>query len=305
MKTELRGAAAGGGGAAARGLAAPAAAQTNCTTDGDLRQSPYCLQRAGHARCRAPPRRTASSTATNGDVTDAGRRAAVLSRADGEHATAPRPVDARSTRTRPGYLRVVVLQGIDARLVMEDVATGPAASAPTTASTTGDRLTTAKRLAVRGLEAGKTYLLQIGGRKRLSGAPDEGDFRLTAGFVPDRDSDASATPTMPARTSPPRAPRTGARRAPPAGGGGGGSPTPTPGGGHRAGRSRPGLATASAARRTSARARARAGATSTRTAARTASARDRRQVADRADERARRDHHARAAAERRGARARR
>ncbi len=80
MKTEFRGAALAVA-VLLTWFAGPAAAQTNCTTDGDLRQSPFCYN-APNTALAGPPT-PASSTATNdGFTTQAGERLA-CPRADG------------------------------------------------------------------------------------------------------------------------------------------------------------------------------------------------------------------------------
>jgi hypothetical protein len=211
-------------------LAAPAAAQTNCTTDGDLRQSPFCYNAPNTALAAPGDGRVINGT-NDGFTTQAGERLS-CPRADGGDGSYGATTWYAFHAHAAGYLGVL-LQGIDAQLVMEEGTGAPDASRTFVCSDDSGAIDhNQELLAVRGLEAGKTYLLQIGGLKRGTGAPDEGDFVMTAGFVPDRDNDVvgdadDACPDVAAEGSANGCPP----NAPPAGGGGGGSPTPTPGGG--------------------------------------------------------------------------
>ena len=273
MKTEFRGAALAVA-VLLTWFAGPAAAQTNCTTDsGRLRQSPFCYN-APNTALAGPADPRVVNGSNDGFTTQAGERLA-CPRADGGDGSYGATTWYAFHPHATGYLGVL-LRGIDAQLVMEED-TGPpdTARAFVCSDDSGAIDVTQELLAVRGLEAGKTYLLQIGGLKRLIGVPYEGDLQLAAGFVPDRDNDlvGDADDGLPGRRS-----RRLSKRVPGwsvADGRWTGSvpltssraeagsaraiPTPT--------------ATASAAPPTGARTRAHAVAISTRTAARTASAR--------------------------------
>ena len=180
-----------------------------------------------------------------------------------------------------GSFALVVI-GLDARMVIEDVATGQRICSDDSFDEGDTRGREA--LAVRGLEAGKTYLVQIGGRTRQSSLPSTGAFGFQGGFVEDSSGggirrrrrrwrwhrNAGAEHRL--RQHRGRS-RSRLRRHPRRQG-------QVPGRGHARARHQPGRLRGPQAPG------------------------DRRQVADRAHERAR-DHHARAAAERRAARARR
>jgi hypothetical protein len=159
-----------------------AQAQSSCQSQGgEDRAAPYCFNVPGTplplpADAKAIPAENASAT------TEAGERTAC---ADGE--PYGKTLWMTVSPQAPGYLLVVEV-GIDARLVVEDPATGQFICSDDTFDGAGNEFTR-EGIAVRGLEAGKTYLVQIGGRTRQNGSPSSGNFGISAGFVPDRDGD--------------------------------------------------------------------------------------------------------------------
>ena len=175
-------------------MAPPAMAQTNCTPDGYSREAPYCFNAPG---TRAPSyTETEPLFATNSDAhttplqscPDGGTFGRTLWMAVHPHAA--------------GSFALVVI-GLDARMVIEDVATGQRICSDDSFDDGDTRGREA--LAVRGLEAGKTYLVQIGGRTRQSSLPSTGAFGFQGGFVEDSSGGGTG-----------------------GGGGGGGTGTPAP-----------------------------------------------------------------------------
>lgn len=176
-------------------LVAPASGQTNCTAEGYTREAPFCFNAPGTV---APPHtETQPMSATNSDA----RVAPLVSCPDGG-----RFGKALWMAVHPhtaGGLAVVTL-GLDIQMMIEDVATGEKICSDDSLDEGNTR--GRESLAVGGLEAGKTYLVQIGGRTRASGSPATGAFMWQAGFVPTGGGGSG-------------------------GGGGGGGTTPLPGGG--------------------------------------------------------------------------
>jgi hypothetical protein len=123
----------------------------------------------------------------------------------------------------PGYLLGITL-GLDARMVLEDVATGQFICSDDSLDPQGRFESEA--IAVRGLEAGKAYLLQVAGRTRQTGSPDRSAYYgVSVGFVPDRDGDDIGDADDPC----PDVKGTSCSSGGGGGGGGGSQPTPPPG----------------------------------------------------------------------------
>ena len=155
-------------------MAPPAVAQTNCHPDGATREAPYCFNAPG---TRAPSyTETEPQLATNSDAANT----PLQSCPDG--GTYGRTLWMAVHPHTAGSFALVVI-GIDARLVIEDVATGQRICSDDSFDEGDTR--GREGLAVRGLEAGKTYLVQIGGRTRQSSSPSVGVFGFQAGFVED------------------------------------------------------------------------------------------------------------------------
>ncbi|MDA0182219.1 hypothetical protein OJ997_18075 [Solirubrobacter phytolaccae] len=151
-----------------------ASAQLTCTQEGYTREAPYCFNAPG---TRAPgPTETQPMASSNADA----RVTPLQSCPDGQ--TFGRTLWMAVHPHAAGSLAIVAI-GIDARMVIEDVATGEKVCSDD--SFDEGSPTMRESLAVRGLEAGKTYLVQIGGRTRGSGSPATGDFAWQGGFVPD------------------------------------------------------------------------------------------------------------------------
>jgi hypothetical protein len=207
-------------------LAPSVAAQTTCSAGGENRAEPYCFNRPGTvapAPGQTEPIESENVTAT----TEAGEQ---LSCPDGGSygATLWMAVHPHA----PGFF-IAAVAGIDARMVLYDVAGGQFVCSDDTFDEPGSIPT--EGIGVRGLEAGKTYLLQVGGRTRLTGSPDTGIFGISAGFVPDRDGDdigdsEDPCPDVKGTSCPPDGGGGGSGGGGGgAGGGGGGTPQPSPG----------------------------------------------------------------------------
>lgn len=197
-------------------LASSASAQSYCG-NGENRSGPFCWNAAGSVL--PPP--LANPDGIGGEnltsTTEAGER---LSCADGGSFGATNWMALHPHA--PGYF-LGVLVGIDGRLVVEDVATGQFICSDDSFDESGTQYER-EAIAVRGLEAGKTYLLQIGGRTRQNGSPDRGEFMIGGGLVPDRDGDDVGDGDDPCPDVPGTSCPSGG-----GGGGGGGTPTPSPG----------------------------------------------------------------------------
>ncbi|MBE2319397.1 hypothetical protein DVA67_025705 [Solirubrobacter sp. CPCC 204708] len=166
---------------AAMTLLAPSAhAQTNCVQTaplaGEYRSGPYCINAPG----------TPMPTLDAPHVIGAENKSSVaesdeeLSCPDGS--TFGRTVWAAVHPNQNGIL-IVALVGIDARMAIYDVATGQRICSDDSFDN-GDTYGR-EGLAVRGLEAGKTYHIQIGGLTRRTGSPASGDFGLSTAFLAD------------------------------------------------------------------------------------------------------------------------
>jgi uncharacterized membrane protein YgcG len=191
-------------------LASGAQAQTNCIQSGPLSgensTGPYCLNAPG----TVAPAPLATDPIFSENVTATTEANELLSCPDG--GTYGKTLwMAVHPHTAGSFVSVVV--GLDARIVIYDVATGQRICSDD--SFDEGNTYTREGLAVNGLEAGKTYLVQYGGRTRLTGSPATSEyFGVSSGFVPDDGSGGS----------------TGGGGAGGGGGGGaGGTPTPNTG----------------------------------------------------------------------------
>ncbi|MDA0170964.1 hypothetical protein OJ998_17810 [Solirubrobacter taibaiensis] len=154
--------------------AAPAAAQLRCTQEGYTRDAPYCFNAPG---TRAPaPGETPAIASSNDDAQDTALKACPDGGTFGMTLwMAVHPHTAGSL--------AIAVAGIDVRMMIEDVATGQKICSDDSFDE-GD-IYGREGLAVRGLEAGKTYLVAVGGRTRRTGSPAIGIFGSATGFVPD------------------------------------------------------------------------------------------------------------------------
>ena len=158
-------------------LAPGSASALTCTQEGYTRDAPYCFNAPG---TRAPgPSETQPMASSNDDAVDT----ALKSCPDG--GTFGNTLWMAVHPHAPGSLAVVSI-GMDARMMIEDVATGEKLCSDE--SFDEGAPTSRESLAIRGLEAGKTYLVAVGGRVRGSGAPAAGSFTWQGGFVADTSS---------------------------------------------------------------------------------------------------------------------
>lgn len=155
-------------------LVPSSASALTCTPEGYTRDTPYCFNAPG---TRAPgPGETPSQLSSNDDARDT----ALKTCPDG--GTFGMSLWMAVHPHAAGSLAVAVV-GIDARLMIEDVATGEKVCSDD--SYDEGNPTGREGLGVRGLEAGKTYLVAVGGRLRGNGSPATGLFQFGAGFVAD------------------------------------------------------------------------------------------------------------------------
>ena len=122
----------------------------------------------------------------------------------------------------PGFFVGVVLRAYDTRIIVEDVSSGRFICSDDSLDQEGRY--DSESIGVLGLEAGKTYLVQVAGRSRLTGSPARGDFVFGGGFVPDRDGDQIGDADDPCPDVQGTTCSSGG-----GGGGGGGGSSPSPG----------------------------------------------------------------------------